>query len=257
MMHIITRSTLVALSTLAIAAAPRPAEAATPNYAVEANAGTSTMPGSGYTYSGYLAGQVAVDVVNDPPALQWIHNLNQVLFSDAAAHSWAEIGSIAAHAYSLAERVQATNFPPGVKSTTMGRFVDRIHVVSDTLPNGTPVTLTFRHDLSVDSEGWGLNDGSAGCSLQVAGSSSSVSWSVLEGVVTAGPSSKLLEVKTTVGSTLSVSARLDVWARASFFVPGPRYNGELAVDASCATPLVGVSGDVRVEAESGVDYSVL
>ncbi|WP_434425084.1 hypothetical protein [Nannocystis pusilla] len=64
-------------------------------------------------------------------------------------------------------------------------------------------------------------------------------------------------VKTTVGATLWISGRLDTSAYASFMVPGPLYGGEMAIDASCQTPLVDVTPGVHLVTESGFDYATL
>ncbi|MEZ4450295.1 MAG: hypothetical protein R3B09_12530 [Nannocystaceae bacterium] len=248
------RAPLVVLCGILTATAPGLAAASTPNYGVESRALTGTMPGSGATYSGYLAGETEVDADNDPPAIDWLYNINQQLHADAESHASTTMGELVGHAYALAQRIAATNFPPGVTGTTMGRFIDRLHVVSDTLPNGAPITLTFQEALSIDWEGSSLHDGKASCSLQVGSSSALSSWSVANDVASPAPTTGIVVVKTTVGATLSMSARLDVFARGSFFTPGPRYDGSLTVDAVCRTPLVSISGDARVVAESGTDY---
>jgi hypothetical protein len=231
------------------------AHAQTPQYSVEARAITGTMPGSGATYSGPFAGETATHALNDPPALQWTYNINQLLYSDAAAEGWTEIGSLSSHAHALAQRVQATNFPPGVTASTMGRYTDRLKVGSATLPVGAPVTLTFRSTMSVDWQGEGLFDGKASCQLQVGGPSVTSQWSAATDVAVSSVAAPLLVVKTTVGATLSLSARLDTFARGSFFLPGPRYDGQMEVNATCDAVLVAGAADVTLTAESGHDYA--
>ncbi len=241
----------------AVTTTAAPARAQTTNYSVESRALTGGMPGSGATYVGPLIGETSSHADNDPPALAWIHNLNQQLFSDAHAESWTEIGALVGHASTLAQRVQATNFPAGVTATSMGRYTDRVQVVSATLPKGTPVTLTFHNTMTIDWQGAGLHEGNATCNLQVGGYASYSKWSVGYNKAELTSPAAPLVVKTTVGAVLAVSGRLDTFARASFFVPGPRYDGDMSVDATCDNPLVATSGDVQLVAESGVDYANL
>lgn len=236
------------------ATAPNRADAAPPSHGVEARAITGTMPGSGATYVGPLIGEVEAVADHDPPAIDFIFNLKHHLHADAEAHASTEMGELVGHAYALARRIAATSFPPGVTGTTVSRFDDRIRVVSDTLPIGAPITLTFEEELLVDWEASGLHDGKVTCSLQVSAWSASTTWTIANDVTSPAPATRAVVVKTTVGATLAVSGRLDVFARGSFFQPGPRYDGSLAVDAVCRTPLVSISGDAHVVAESGADY---
>jgi hypothetical protein len=242
-------------SALVVASVAAPVHAQTPNYSVEARASTGTMPGSGITYVGPIAGDTSAHAINDPPALQWVYNLNQVLYSDAFAESWTDIGSLAMHASALAQRVKATNFPTGVPATTMGRWTDRVVVTSATLPVGTPVTLTFSNTLSIDWQGSGLYDGKASCQFQVGGASTTASWSASYDKPEASVAGAPLVVKTTVGATLGFSARLDTMTRGWFFVPGPRYDGQMELDGACEQGLVSATGDVELLAESGFEYA--
>lgn len=254
-MNFMTSNVVLGLSiVLAVSTTATSAQAA--NYSVEARAVTGTMPGSGATYS-TLPGETSTHALHDPAALQWTYNINQSLYSDAAAESWTDIGSLVGHAYALAQRVKATNFPPGVTASTMSRFTDRFQVVSATLPINTPVTLTFNNVMHVDWAGSGLYEGNATCLVQVNGSSGTAKWSAAYNKAETNAASAPIVVKTTVGATLSISGRLDIFTRGSFFVPGPSYDGTVQVDATCDSPFVGADKDVQLATESGFDYSSL
>lgn len=230
-----------------------PVRAAAPNFGVEARAVTGGTPGSGATYVGPLIGEVEADAEHDPPALQWLHNYTQQLFSDAAAWASADAGALETHVYALARRVQATNFPAAVTATGYARYTDRVLVVSDTLAKNTPVTLTFRAAVTVDWSGAGLYDGRVGCRVEVGVGSAYAQWIVANDKDAPTVGSPTFVVKTTVGATLGVSGRLDSAARTPFMVPGPRYDGELEISASCDAQLIATSADVRLVSESGVD----
>ncbi len=255
-MHFMTSNIVLGLSVvLTVSTAAADAQAA--NFGVEARALTGTMPGSGASYSGVLMGQTSAHVEHDPAALQWTYNINQQLYSDASAESWVDMGSLVGHAYALADVVKATNFPPGVTASSMGRFSDRFRVMSDSLPLSTPVTLTFHNVMTVDWTGAGLHEGSATCVVQVNGHSATSKWSVAynKAEVTTTPAE--IVVKTTVGAYLTLDGRLDTFARGSFFVPGPRYTGNMQVDATCDSPFVGADKAVHLVSESGFDYASL
>ena len=255
-MHFVTSNVVLALS-IALSVSTVAAEAQAANFSVEARATTGTMPGAGATYSGALIGQTSTHVLHDPVQLQWTYNTNQQLYSDAAAESWTDMGALVGHAYALARRVKATNFPPGVTAASMGRFTDRFKVVSGTLPLNTPVTLTFHNVMHVDWTGAGLYEGSASCTLQVGGHSATSKWSAAHNKAEASTSAAPLVVKTSVGAVLTLDGRLDSFARGWFFVPGPRHDGDMQVDATCDTPFVGSDKDVQLVTESGFDYASL
>ncbi|PCC68654.1 hypothetical protein SAMN02745121_05330 [Nannocystis exedens] len=244
----------VCLSVLAVAA---PAHAQSPNYSVTAHAVTGGMPGAGASYVGPLAGQTSADAQHDPAAVTWAYYYTQILFADAGAYAWTDLGSLTSHVDADAQRVDATSFPSGVSASTTNRFQDRITVVSDTLPKNTPVTLTFRAALSVEATGSGLFDGRASCTVQIGASSASPKWSDAWNKAEVAASSPLVVVKTTVGATLWISGRLDTSAHASFMAPGPLYGGAMQIDATCETPLLETTPGVYLVTESGFDYASL
>lgn len=174
-MHFWTTS--VAVACLSSFAAAAPARAVGPNYSVTAHAVTGGMPGSGASYVGPLTGQTSADAQHDPAGTTWAYYSTQILYSDAAAFAWSDLGSLSSHVSAEAARVQATSFPAAVAANTSNRFTDRFVVASASLPKNTPVTLTFRAELSVAWDGSGLYDGRAGCSVQIGASSASPKWS--------------------------------------------------------------------------------
>lgn len=240
---------------LSIALTVGTAHAASPTYYVEAGATTSYMPGSGSFYTGLLAGEVFAHALNDPPATEWTWNINQIVFSDAKAESWTEIGSLMTHAFASAHRVQATNFPRGVVAQPYAKFIDRLRVTSDTLPVGTPVYVTFGNVMNVDWQGTGLYDGTAKCSLQIGGYASFSQFSTGYNKETISSAAVPLVIKTSVGNTITLTGRLDTMAQASY--SGPGFAGEMTIDAICDAPLLAVTPGVELVAESGVDYAAL
>jgi hypothetical protein len=234
-----------------------PARAQGPNYSVTAHAVTGGTPGAGASYVGPLMGETSAEAQHDPAGLTWAFYYTQIFYSDAEAFAWTDLGSLTSRVSAVARRVQATSFPNGVSASTTNRFVDRFVVASDTLPKNTPVTLTFRAELEVDWSGSGLYDGRVGCELQVGASTASPKWSQAWNKAPTATGSSLMVVKTTVGATLWISGRLDTRASASFFAPGPLYSGEMAIDASCVTPLVEMTPGVHLITESGFDYATL
>jgi hypothetical protein len=228
------------------------------NYMVEARAITNGMPGSGAQYVGPLVGQLSASAVSDPAATQWTYFSKHLMFADAEAFTWTDIGALALRVQAIAQVLDATSYPTSVTANSYGRFSDRVLVASDTLAKNTPVTLTFRAAVSVDWEASGVYDAQVGCSVQVGVGSAYPQWSVSYDDEGAPPvvSSPEFVVKTTVGSTLSISGRLDSLVRASYWAAG-QANGAIELDAECVTPLIAASGDVHLVAESGVDYAAL
>ncbi|MDC0673499.1 hypothetical protein [Nannocystis radixulma] len=242
---------------LSLFAVAMPAQAQAANYSVAANAITGGTPGAGVQYVGPLTGQTSAEAQDDPAGVTWAHYYTQILYSDAEAFAWTDLGSLSSRVAAVAERVDATSFPNGVSASTTGRFVDRFVVASDTLPKNTPVTLTFRAALTVDWQGSDLYDGSASCEVQIGAKSATPKWSQAWNKAPVVVDSSLVVVNTTVGATLWISGRLITRAYASFMVPGPQYNGRTEIDATCETPLVDATPGVHLVTESGFDYASL
>ncbi len=224
---------------------------------VEARAVTNGMPGAGAQYVGPLAG-VSAAAAHDPAATQWSYMSKHLLFADSEAFTWTDVGSLALRVQAVAQVIDAKSYPTSVTANSYGRFTDKVVVASDTLPKNTPVTLTFRAAVAIDWEASGIHDAYVGCNVQVGASSAYPQWSVSYDDGGAPPvvSSPEFVVKTTVGSTLHISGRLDSLVRASYYATG-QTNGAIELDAECVTPLVATSGDVHLVAESGVDYAAL
>lgn len=247
-------ATAAVLSLTLVAGAPA-ASAQNVNYGVLANVITGGTPGAYATYSNYLTGQTSVYSESDPAGVQWVYNLNQLLYSDAESAATTEIGSLSGQISTLAQRVAATNFPAGVTASTDGRFNDSILVASDTLPKGTPVALTFRAAVAVDWQADGLRDATVSCTFTAANVSVRSQWVLATDVEPAPVQSPVVTLNTQVGARFSVSGRLNTFARASFFAPGPRYDGNVTLDATCDTVLDSASADIYLVADSGHDYA--
>lgn len=242
------------LAIVSIAAASSSAHAA--DFKVEAQATTGGTPGFSIVTVGPLDGELEAAAESDPPATEWTYNLVNHLLSDAGAHTYSEIGSLSSHLTALAHRVAAKAFPAGPTGATIGRFADRLTVVSDTLPVGTPVTLTFQNAVSVDWEASGPYSGRVVCSAQIGVVWSSVQWSIWYTEPVPEVESPLIVVETKVGAKLGITGKLSANVSASYLGNG-LYDGDIDLDASCKTPLLDATAGVQVIADSGVDYTAL
>lgn len=85
--------------------------------------------------------------------------------------------------------------------------------------------------------------------------SAATRWDVAYNKAVPTVQSPQLQVKTTVGARLQLSGRLNTFARGSYFVPGPLFNGSLNLDVTAILRLESATGDVTLVADSGADYN--
>jgi hypothetical protein len=235
---------------LALTASARPAQAQTGVFSVNATAVTSGQPGAYSATTGGLADQTSASISSDPAPAQW-----GLLYADTAAFSSVDDAVLRGTVSAVAgvSAPAASNSNP--QSSTEGRFIDRITVTSNSLPNGTPVTLTFRNAIDISASPDHLYYGSVTTYFQIGSVVASTRWETAFNKPESQVQSPVLEVKTTVGSNLYTSGKLNTLARAYFYAPGPAYNGSLAIDATASLRLESASADVNLVAASGIDYS--
>lgn len=240
---------------LALTAASRPAAAQPVTFWVSATAATNGYPGTSNHFTGALNNQTWAYAESDPAGLQFGQNAAQQLYADVGAHSSAAPAELHAQTSLHALRINAGSFPSSPTASTEGRFVDAITVVGLGIPNGTPVTLTFRNTIDVAWQGTSLYDGYVSSNTQIGAVSASSRWDVAYNKTLLPVLSPQLLVKTTVGSRLQLGGRLNTFARGSYFVPGPSYDGTLDLDVTATLRLESATADVTLVADSGADYN--
>jgi len=229
-------------------------------YGVQSNTSTLGVPGGGFNNSNGLALETYVYREMDPLGGYWGTQANNTVWADGAAKGWSAQGEMRAYADAAADRLAATSlpnsYPYGAIET---RYWDTVTVTSNTLPAGTPVTLTFRNKVNFVIHSSGLYAGSVNTAQTVAGRSAYTNfqfgYNVAEPVVV----DPIIVVPTTVGARFTMSARLNLSARAYYFAStssGPQWNGSVDTDITLKMELESATGDVEVEADSGVVYTV-
>lgn len=237
---------------LTLTASARPAQAQTGLFSVTASAATSGQPGASNVTTGGLGDQTSASIASDPAPAQW-----GLLYADTSAYSWTSQGAIHGSSSALAGVTSPAASVDSPQGSTEGRFVDRITVTSASLPAGTPVTLTFRNAIAISATTDHLYYGSVTTSFQVGGVSAATRWESAYNRAASTVQSPVLQVSTQVGNTLYTSGKLTTLARAYFYVPGPSYNGGMAVDATATLRLESASADVTLVSASGTDYNPL
>jgi hypothetical protein len=137
-------------------------------------------------------------------------------------------------------------------------FYDRLTVKSSVLPVGTPVTIVFGNDVTVNR--WDrakLYDGSIDMTLQIGIGTARSRWtsSYLYGDTTAV--APLLQIKTTVGSTVSVDAKLRVLAKVFYYDPKVAASGDNYADATARLVIREIPEGVTLQAASGIAYPIV
>jgi hypothetical protein len=243
------------LTTLGFAAVP--AQAQTYYHGVHSTSQTLGYTGTYTDDSQLQQGSLFADTLSDPQGVTMSAPGYATLYSDVAAGSEARQAELHASASSHSHVVSGTNI--GGNSAPYGsayaRFYDRLTVKSDVLPVGTPVTIVFGNDVEIVR--WdrvGAYDGSIDMTLQIAAGTARSRWSsnYLYGDTTAVAPE--LRIKTTVGSRLSVDARLRVMAKTFFRI---NLSGDSHAEATARLVVREIPEGVTLEADSGVLYPVV
>lgn len=243
------------VTTFGFAAAPAPAQ--TYYHGVHSTSQTLGYTGTFTDDSQLQPGGLSADTLSDPQGATMSAPGYATLYADTAAGSEARQAELHASATSHAHVVSGTSI--GGNSAPYGsaysRFYDRLTVKSDTLPAGTPVTIVFGNDVEINR--WdrvGAYDGYIDMTLQIAAGTARSRWSsnYLYGDTTAV--APTLQIKTTVGTRLSVDARLRVFAKTFFKI---NMSGDIQADATARLVIREIPEGVTLEADSGVVYPII
>lgn len=234
---------------LTLIASARPAGAVTGLFTVNATATTTGQPGAFSATTGGLSDQTYASISSDPAPAQW-----GFLYADTAAYSTVDDAVIRGTVSAVANLSKPGGSASNPQSSTEGRFTDRVTVTSP-LPHGTPVTLVFRNGISINTSPFSLYYGSVSTYYQIGSVVASTRWETAYNKTEQPVQSPVLEVRTTVGATLSVQGTVNTQARAYFYAPGPAYNGSMAMDTTVSLRLESASAEVTLVAASGIDYN--
>jgi hypothetical protein len=128
-------------------------------------------------------------------------------------------------------------------------------VKSDSLPNGTPVTIVFGNDVELHRwERSGVYHGYIDMTLQIATGSARSRWTSHYLYGDTAAVAPQLVIHTTVGSRLSVDAKLRVLAKVFYKLTAP---GDINADATARLVIREIPEGVRLEADSGTVYPIV
>jgi hypothetical protein len=253
----IRNTVLAALTLTTFGFATAPAQAQTYYYGVQSTSQTLGYTGTFTDDSGWLPGGLFADSLSDPAGATMSATGYATLYADVAASSEAQPAELHASASSHANVVSGTNVPPASApyGYAYAYFRDRLTVKSDTLPNGTPVTIVFGNDVTLNQwDRTGTYSGYVDMTLQIAAGTARSRWSTsyIYGDTTAV--APQLVIKTTVGSKLSVDAKLRVQAKTFYDL---RKSGDINADATARLVINEISEGVTLQADSGAVYPVV
>ncbi|HSK77763.1 MAG TPA: hypothetical protein VLQ45_15030 [Thermoanaerobaculia bacterium] len=241
------------LSTFGFAAA----EAQTYYYGVHSTSQTLGHTGTYTDDSQLQPGGLFADTLSDPQGATMSAPGYATLYADTVAGSEARQAELHASASSHAHVVSGTSI--GGNSAPYGfaysRFYDRLTVKSDVLPAGTPVTIVFGNDVEVHQ--WsrvGAYDGYIDMTLQIAAGTARSRWSSSYLYGDTAAVAPELRIQTTVGSRLSVDAKLRVMAKTFFRI---NLSGDIQADATARLVIREIPEGVTLAADSGAVYPVV
>lgn len=246
-----------ALTLTTVGFATAPAQAQTYYYGVQSTSQTLGYTGTYTDDSGWLPGGTFAETLSDPAGATMSASGYATLYADVAASSEAQQGELHATASSHAHVVSGTNVPNASAPYGYGYayFYDRLTVKSDVLPVGTPVTIVFGNDVTINRwDRTGAYDGYIEMNLQIGIGTTRSRWysSYLYGDTTAVGST--LQIKTTVGSKLTVDAKLRVQAKTFF---DRNKAGDNYADATARLVINQIPEGVTLQADSGTVYPVV
>jgi hypothetical protein len=252
-------ATLIAGLTTACMAFTGAANAQTAYFGVESMSQTLGYPGTYTENTGMLTGQTFADTLSDPAGVVLSQPNVGSAFADVGAGSEAVSDHLHVWAKSLTYLESGRSYdgyPP--YGYAYAHSYDKLTVMSDTLPKGTPVTLVF--DNSVDLAKWtckGLCNGYVQLNVQIAASAANSRWSYWYGSAPTTTHQPQITVKTTVGSRFSFDAKLRAHSSTYYFLSGYGFGGNLESDATATLALnPTTTADVWVKADSGIEYRV-
>jgi hypothetical protein len=254
-----TRNTVLAaaltLTTLGFATAP--AQAQIYYYGVQSTSQTLGYAGTGTDDSGWLPGGTFAGTLSDPQGATMSSTGYATIYADVAASSEVQQGEAHARASSHAHVVSGTNVPPAAEpyGYAYAFFRDRLTVKSSVLPAGTPVTIVFGNDVDINQ--WvrtGTYTGYVEMNLQIGAGTARSRWSTSYIYGDTEAVTPQLVIKTTVGSKLSVDAKLRVSAKTAYKLSS---SGDHQIDATARLVINEITEGVTLEADSGTVYPIV
>lgn len=245
----------VLATALTIASVAVPVSAQTYSFGVHSTSQTLGYQGTFTDDSQLQPGGLSADTLSDPPGATLSAPGYATVYGDVAAGSEARQAELRAQASGHTHVVSGTNVYGGSPyGFAYSRFYDRLTVTSDVLPKGTPVTIVFGNDVQIHRwDRMGAYDSSIDMTLQIANGSARSRWSshYLYGDTTAVADQ--LVVKTTVGTQLSVDARLRVMSKVFFRL---NYTGDSHADVTARLVIREIPEGVTLRADSGTIYPI-
>lgn len=243
------------LTTLGFATAP--VQAQTYYYGVQSTSQTLGYTGTFKDDSGWLPGGLFADTLSDPSGATMSAPGYATLYADVAASSETQQAELRARASSQAQVVSGTNVPPAAEpyGYAYSYFYDRLTVKSDVLPAGTPVTIVFGNDVEIHQ--WvrtGTYSGYVDMTLQIATGTARSRWSTSYIYGDTAAVAPQLVIKTTVGSKLSVDAKLRVQAKTSYKL---NLSGDHSVAVTARLVINEITEGVTLQADSGTVYPMV
>jgi hypothetical protein len=245
----------VTITTFGFAAAPAAAQTYH-YYGVHSTSQTLGYTGTFTDDSQPQPGGLFADTLSDPQGATMSAPGYATLYADVAAGSEVQQAELHAQASGHAHVVSGTNVTGAAPyGFAYSHFYDRLTVTSGSLPKGTPVKIVFGNDVEIHR--WdrvGVYDGYIDMTLQIAAGTARSRWSshYLYGDTTAA--APQIVINTTVGSRLSVDAKLRVMAKA-FYKLGT--SGDIHADATARLVIREIPEGVTLQADSGTVYPIV
>ncbi len=243
------------LTTLGFATAP--AQAQTYYYGVQSTSQTLGYTGTYTDDSGWQSGGTFADTFSDPPSATMSAPGYATLYADVAASSEAQQAELHATASSQARVVSGTNVPNASEpyGYAYAYFYDRLTVKSNVLPAGTPVTIVFGNDVTINRwDRTGTYSGYVDMTLQIAAGTARSRWSTSYIYGDTSAVAPQLVINTTVGSRLSVDAKLRILAKTSYKL---NVSGDHNADVTARLVINQIPEGVTLQADSGIVYPVV
>ena len=252
-----TASLAAALTIATFGFATVPAQAQANYFGVESTSQTLGYPGTS-TQNSYLPGGLFTQTLSDPAGVT-LSGQNSSGYADVGAGTEVQPSEIRAWASGHAHVVTGQGFSSAAPyGSAYGHYYDRLTVKSDSLRAGAPVTIVFGNDVEIHR--WdrvNLYDGYIDMTLQIGIGTARSRWtsSYLYGDTTSV--APQLQIKTTVGSTLSVDAKLRVLAKVFYSDPQVASSGDNYADATARLVIREIPEGVTLQSASGTIYPVV
>lgn len=248
-------ATALAVATFSVATVP--AQAQTYYHGVHSTSQTLGHTGTYTDDSQLQPGGLFADTLSDPAGATMGGSGYATVYADTAAGSEARHAELHASASSHAHVVSGSNIPGSSApyGFAYSRFYDRLTVTSGVLPAGTPVTIVFGNDVEVHRwDRTGAYDGYIDMTLQIATGTARSRWSSSYLYGDTAVVAPQLKIQTTVGSRLSVDARLRVMAKTFYRL---NTSGDINADVTARLVLLEIPEGVTLVADSGVEYPIV